>query len=77
MNDHDVVVRLQRLWGGRLHERDDKGLCWTVSGWAAYAVLAACYPFFGFRRQAKTREFILAYRCKPGKTWPHGYGKEG
>lgn len=69
MTDEDVILRLQNLLGGTVYIKtpDPHGTYktvyrWEMQGGKAAGVMMTLYPFLFFRRQAKIREILTAWR---------------
>jgi hypothetical protein len=73
--DEDVLQRAHMLTGvGTLRGPIDRGhkphWIWNVTSRAqVYALLAALYPWFGKRRQARVIECLTYYRENPKGKW--------
>ncbi len=71
MTDHDVMARLGRIFGRKVHECTPRDLRWRtsyqvrVTGGAAVRWMTALRPLMGSRRQAQIDRALASYAPRP------------
>ena len=69
--DPELLQKLKRLWGGRLHYREQHGFSvhvWQLSNKEQVTgLLLTLYPLMSQKRQEEIHKALLTWK---GKTWP-------